>query len=329
VIGEGAPPAGRVIDFHSHYTPLELSRERGVEYRDGVPVYTHTDGLSDVEDRLALMDQAGIEAAFLSSAAGFDAPLERCRIVNDALAGLAESSGGRLLGLAHAPPLGGAEALAELERGCSELGFCGVATVTMNGGAPLDDPRLEPFLAAVEALGAFLFVHAPIGNPSLGLEPFDRYDLYRAVGREFELQLGLLRLVLGGVLERHPGLIVVVAHLGGGISALWPRVRGYQDKAFWQTSDHEAHGEATARDVDAHLDRLYVDTSGVFGAISAVEVAFAHLPRTQVLFGTDYPQQFRTAEPVARFVDRLAALEAGELVLRENGARLLATLTAR
>lgn len=318
-----------VIDFHAHYTPAELTRGSGVEYRDGVPVYTHNDRLADAEERLRLMDEAGIDAAFLSSAAGFDAPLERCRVVNDALDALAGPSGGRLLGLAHAPPLGGAEALAEVERACAELGFRGVATVTMNGGAALDDPGLDPFLATVESLGAFLFVHAPIANPSLGLEAFDRYDLYRTVGREFELQLALLRLVLGGVLERHPKLVVVVAHLGGGISALWPRVRGYQDKAFWGTSEHAEHGEANVQDVDTYLERLYVDTSGVFGAVSAVEVAFAHIPRTQVLFGTDYPQQFRAAEPVARFVDELAALDAGELVLRENGSRLLGSLAGR
>jgi predicted TIM-barrel fold metal-dependent hydrolase len=318
--------ADAVIDFHAHYTPAELTRARGVEYRDGVPVYTHNDLLSDVEQRLGLMDEAGIDAAFLSSAAGFDTTLERCRIVNDALAAIAEPAGGRLLGLAHAPPLGGVEALTELERACTELGFHGVATVTMNGGAALDDPRLEPFLATVESLGAFLFVHAPIGNPSLGLEAFDRYDLYRTVGREFELQLAILRLVLGGVFERHPRLVVVVAHLGGGISALWPRVRGYQDKDFWGTSEQSEHGEATAQDVDAYLDRLYFDTAGVFGTISAVEVAFAHIPRTQILFGTDYPQQFRAAEPVARFVEELGTLEAGELVLRQNGSRLLRAL---
>jgi predicted TIM-barrel fold metal-dependent hydrolase len=315
-----------VVDFHAHYTPPALASAGGVEYRDGVPVYTHNDRLADVEQRLALMDEAGIDAAFVSSAAGFDAPLDRCRAVNDGLAAATAASGGRLLGLAHAPPLAGPEALAELERACGELGFRGVATVTVNGDATLDDPRLEPFLATVESLGAFLFVHAPIANPSLGLAAFGRYDLFRMVGREFELQLAVLRLVLGGVLERHPKLVVVVAHLGGGISALWPRIRGYQDKAFWGTGGDAEHGDATARDVDAALERLYFDTSGVFGTVSAVDVALAHIPRTQILFGTDYPQQFRAAEPVARFVGELEAHTAGELVLRENGARLLGAL---
>src|SRR5215218_6093607 len=117
-----------VLDFHSHFTPAELMPpDGGVEYRDGVPVYTHNDRLADVERRLELMD-----VAFLSSAAGFDAPLDRCRAVNDALAELAGGTGGRLLGLAHAPAVG-AGSLAELERACGELGFRGVATVTMNG----------------------------------------------------------------------------------------------------------------------------------------------------------------------------------------------------
>jgi predicted TIM-barrel fold metal-dependent hydrolase len=312
-----------VIDFHSHFTPAQLMpAARGVEYRDGVPVYTHNDRLPDVERRMQLMDAAGIDAAFLSSAAGFDAPLGRCRIVNDALAELAAGAGGRLLGLAHAPPLGDG-GLEEIERACGELGFRGVATVTMNRGRALDDPALEPFLTTVEALGAFLFVHAPLGNPSLSLDAFDRYDLYRTVGREFELQLAVLRLILGGVLDRHPRLVVVVSHLGGGISALWPRVRGYQDKAFWGTADHAAHGGRAEKGVDAYLDRLYFDTSGVFGATSAVDVALAHIPPTQLVLGTDYPQQFRAPEPVGRFVDELERLDHGELILRRNGERLL------
>jgi predicted TIM-barrel fold metal-dependent hydrolase len=298
-----------------------MPSEGGVEYRDGVPVYTHNDRLADVEQRLELMDAAGIDVAFLSSAAGFDAPLERCRVVNEALAQVAVDADGRLPGLAHVPPLGGHEALAELERACGELGFLGAATVTINGGRPLDDPALEPFLAALESLGAFLFVHAPIANPSLGLDAFDRYDLFRTVGREFELQLAVLRLVLGGVLDRHPKLVVVVAHLGGGVSALWPRVRGYQDKAFWGTSGE--HGHSGERDVDSYLERLYFDTSGVFGAVSAVEIAATHIPTSQIVFGSDYPQQFRAAEPVAGFVDDLRGLDYGERVLRENAARLL------
>jgi aminocarboxymuconate-semialdehyde decarboxylase len=319
--------SGTVVDFHAHYTPAELMPPGGgVEYRDGIPVYTHNDRLADVEQRLELMDAAGIDVAFLSSAAGFDAPLERCRVVNDALAGVAAGADGRLPGLAHAPPFGGDEALAELERACGELGFRGVATVTINDGRPLDDPELEPFLATVESLGAFLFVHAPISGSSLGLGAFDRYDLFRTVGREFELQLAVLRLVLGGVLDRHPRLVVVVAHLGGGVSAVWPRVRGYQDKAFWGTSEHSDHGGSGQRDVDSYLERLYFDTSGVFGTVSAVEVAAAHIPKSQIVFGTDYPQQFRAAEPVARFAGELERLDWGERVLRDNPARLLGSL---
>jgi aminocarboxymuconate-semialdehyde decarboxylase len=316
-----------VVDFHAHFTPVDLMPPGGgVEYRDGIPIYTHSDLLADTERRLELMESAGIDVAFLSSAAGFDAPLERCRGVNDALAQVAAGAGNRLRGLAHVPPLGGEEALAELERACGELGFRGVATVTVNGGRPLDDPALEPFLAAVESLGAFLFVHAPIAGGSLGVAAFDRYDLFRTVGREYELQLAVLRLVLGGVLDRHPRLVVVVAHLGGGISALWPRVRGYQDKAFWGTAEHADHGGRGERDVDSYLERLYFDSSGVFGAVSAVEVALTHIPSTQIVLGTDYPQQFRAPEPVARYVRELERLDdgAGERVLRSNAARLLA-----
>ena len=78
------------------------------------------------------------------------------------------------------------------------------------------------------------------------------------------------------------------------------------------------------RDVDAYLDRLYFDTSGAFGAVSAIDAALAHIPPARLVLGTDYPQQFRAAEPVARFVEALEQHDDGEAILRGNGARLLA-----
>src|ERR671929_1474324 len=150
-----------VVDFHSHFTPAALMpRAGGVEYRDGVPVYTHNDRLTDVARRLELMDAAGIDVAFLSSAAGFDAPLERCRAVNDALAELTLQAGGRLLGLAHAPALGEA-AVAEVERACGELGFRGVATVATNGGRPPRPPRPGPVPATAAAPRPVLLLPPP------------------------------------------------------------------------------------------------------------------------------------------------------------------------
>jgi aminocarboxymuconate-semialdehyde decarboxylase len=154
-------------------------------------------------------------------------------------------------------------------------------------------------------------MHAPLSSISLGSEPFDRYDLFRTVGREFELQLGVLRMVLGGVLDRNPRLEVVVAHLGGGLGAVWPRVRGYQNKGWWGVDDDSRHSQTSERPVDEYLDRLFFDTAGLFGDLSPVQAATVSFPDERIVLGTDYPQQMGEEE-------QLAGLVAGYRELRER-----------
>lgn len=328
--------AAPVIDFHIHHTPESLIAARGalgskrvVEYVEGVPAYTHHAGLADIDRHVAVMDEAGIDIAFLSSGAGLESPIDACRTVNDGLAEAARRHPGRIEGMAHAPAFGGEEALAELDRACGELGFRAVAVASTIQGRTLDDPGLQPFLERVEGLGAFLFVHPALSIPSLGLQAFDRFDLYRMVGREFDLQLAALRLILGGVLDRHPSLRVVISHLAGGLSAVWGRVRPYQDKAFWGIEDDPEHNPTAADPVDAYLGRLFFDTGGFFGDMTAIDAALLNIPAGQIVFGTDYPQEIREAEGMRGFVQRLEARgEVGEAILRGNAARLLDPSTA-
>ena len=46
----------------------------------------------------------------------------------------------------------------------------------------------------------------------LGPQGFRAYDLFRAVGREFELVTAVMRLVCGGVLDEFPRLTIVMSH---------------------------------------------------------------------------------------------------------------------
>jgi predicted TIM-barrel fold metal-dependent hydrolase len=103
-----------IVDLHSHYTPpalFEGGSGRTTKVVDGVPVYTHDARVTDVDRRVEMMDRVGIDAAYLSCGPGFHASLEACMRIN---AGIAEACGrhpGRLLGLAHVPPLAGDSAL--------------------------------------------------------------------------------------------------------------------------------------------------------------------------------------------------------------------------
>lgn len=325
-----------IIDFHIHFTPEEFVRRGNPEvdsgprvvYQDGIPSYTLHRGLFDLQGHLQAMDLAGIEVAVLSSGAGMAGDLPTCQLVNRWAGAAKDHYPGRLEGLAHVPPFGGGAALDELRRCHSEWRFPGAVTTSSIGGRALDDPELDPYYATLEELGMFLFIHPALGVPSTGLGAYDAYDLYRCVGREFDLVLGTLRLILGGVFDRHPGLQVVMSHLGGGIGPLLDRVRGYQDKAHMGVAGDPRHGLTAAAPIEAYLAHsLYFDTGGLFGSVPAIKAALLEVPADRIVFGSDYPQEIRSPQAMAGFVDRLrrsdlpSALVDG--IFFRNGLRLL------
>ena len=212
-----------IVDFQHHFTPRELIKEdpgdRLILNYDasGAPSYTIHSLLYDLDEHVRMMDVAGIDAAWLTSAAGMCADLDTSRLVNDKAKQAERDYPGRFIGAAHAHPLGGAAAFKELARCRHELGFQGVTITSEFDGKWIDDPAIEPFWDEVGKLGLFVFVH-----PALKLnraEQFDAYDTARGVGREFSLIMATIRLVNSGVFDRHPELTVHMAHLSGGIAS--------------------------------------------------------------------------------------------------------------
>ncbi|MDP2659218.1 MAG: amidohydrolase family protein, partial [Dehalococcoidia bacterium] len=232
---------------------------------------------------------------------------------------------GRFAGLAHVPPLGGEASHLELERASRELGFKGVAIESDIHGVTLDSRELWPFYERVQGLGLFIFVHPSL--KTLGAEMMTDYDLARSVGREFGLVMATIRLINGGVLDDFPGLRVHMSHLGGGVAALMGRIRSYQDKEFWGTAGDVRHGKLPRRPFDEYFEQIYFDTGGFCGNINAVRSALLEMKPSQILFGTDYPQEIRSGTEVRAFIDDIRRMPIPqpdiEGILAENGRRLL------
>lgn len=308
-----------VIDIHIHYSPRSLIAStlaqlgspdaKLTRYTDGIPTYTLHNQLHDLDRHLAMMDHAGMDVAVISSAEGMPGNLERSRQVNDDLHAVVPRFKGRLIGMAHTGPLAGTAGLEELDRAWSDLGLKGVAIASTLSGKGLDDEALFPFYEKVQAAGQFIFVHPTLACGTLGTQGFGAYDLFRTVGREFELVTAVLRLVCGGVLDRFPTLKIVMSHFGGGISTLVGRIRDYQDKAFWGLAEDPIHGKRPRREFDHYLrERLFFDTGGHFGEMTAVKAALLNIPPSRLLFGTDYPQEIRDQEQVKAFIEGLRKL---------------------
>jgi predicted TIM-barrel fold metal-dependent hydrolase len=289
----------------------------------GAPSYSLHRLLYDLDEHVRMMDEAGIDAALLTSAAAMCVGLDHSRLVNDKARQAERDYPGRFIGCAHAHPLGGPEAFRELARCRHELNFPGVVITSEMDGKFLDAPELDPFWAEAVKLDLFVFVH-----PALKLtfpQQFDAFDTARSVGREFSLVMAVIRLINSGVFDRHPQLKLHMSHLGGGISSVIGRIRSYQDKEFWGTKGNARHGMLPKRTFDDYIrDNIIFDTAGFCGAIGAVKSALLEIPGDRVVFATDYPQEIRARSAVREFVQEIRALgEVGEAILEGNGPQLI------
>ncbi len=309
-----------IIDFQHHYTPPELQKAspHSVSVRvdaNGNPAFLENPLLSDLAAHIRMMDRAGIDAALLSSAPGFDQPdLATCRLINDRIKQAEQDFPGRFIGLAHVPALKPDKAMSELKRCAVDLGFPGVAIASQLQGQSLDAEHLRPFWKAAADLGLYVFVH-PVGAV-IQWEQVYADDLGRMLGWEFSLMVAVMRLINGGVLDTFPTLRIQFAHFGGGIGRYRGRVRGFQQREKWGTASLPRHGRRPRAPLDNYLDqRLFYDCAGWAGPDHAAEwgaewIGFGlrEVPPSQVVFATDYPQAVREDTEVSEYVAAVRAL---------------------
>ena len=274
---------------------------------------------SDVDVMLAQAAATGVTHLLLSPwimlvpvTAPVDEAVRVCRIQNEALAAAAASHPESVRVLGAVPLQDPPAAARELEYLMGLPGVRGAEVPASVAGDYLGDPRFLPFWEAAADLGAVIFVHPTttgFGPPALA-----DYYLWNSVGNPLETTITAAHLIASGVLERFAGLIVLLAHGGGGLPALRGRLR----RAFAVRPEARA---ACPAGPDASLRRLYFDSLTHDPAVLAglVELAGAG----HVLLGSDRPFDMGAPDPVGDLA--AAGLRPGDeqLILGGNAARLL------
>lgn len=272
--------------------------------------------LTDIEARLAAMDDAGVDAQLVSivptqyhnwtdralaadvAAMTNTAVAEHCALAPERLAGLG------VVPLQH-PDL----AVKALEDAVRGHGLKGIELSSHAPGVELSDPRLDPLWTRAVELDAVVFVH-PWGC-TLD-ERLDQWYLSNIVGQPVEHAVALSHLIFGGVLDRVPGLRLLVAHGGGYL----PVFLGRADHA-WQ---HRLDARRCAEPPSAYLHRLWFDS--LVHTPESLRALVAAVGESQVLLGSDYPFDMGVADPV----DRVRAAGLGDTataaVLSGNAERL-------
>jgi aminocarboxymuconate-semialdehyde decarboxylase len=269
---------------------------------------------------LAAQERAGIEHVVLSPwvpllfyGVEADEGLYRCRVQNQGLARLRAERPHRVSVLGAVPLQDPELAAVELVELMASESFAGVEITASVLGTYLGDPRFAPFWAAAEATGALVFIHPT--TQGFGESVFDEYYLHNLVGNPMETTLTAAHMVLAGVMERHPGLKVLLAHGGGAIVTLRGRLR----------HGHEAiapAGAVLSEPADVSIRRFLFDTVTHDPALLRDLVDAVGADR--VLLGSDYPFDMADAHPVET-VRRAALWEEDEAaVLSGNAERLLA-----
>jgi aminocarboxymuconate-semialdehyde decarboxylase len=298
-----------IVDVHAHVIVPEITRDAGDE--SWRPSVRWDDGEQIVEragrsirsavhefvriDRI--LDEAGGSGvdglvlspwvALLPDGPDLDESLEICRIQNDGLAALARSHPERIRALGAVPLHHPEAAAAELLAIVAARGLCGVEIPASVRGDYLGDDRFLPFWESAADTGAVVFVHPT--TRGFELPVFERYYLWNTVANPMETAVTGAHLIMAGVLERFPGLRVVLAHGGGALPSVRGRLRrahGFQPQAR----------ERLQSSPDDSMRRLYFDTVTHDPDLlrSLIEWAGAG----HVLLGSDRPFDMGTDHPV-------------------------------
>jgi hypothetical protein len=216
---------GRTVALEEHLLPRDVIAALGI---DPATLLGKSAALDDLgEGRLQSMDAAGIDVQVLSAVAHSvqeldpDQALDVSRDLNNRMAAAVAAYPDRFRAFATLPMCDPYAAAAELSRAVEELGFVGTMIHGQTHGVFLDDPSADPMLATAERLGVPVYLHPAEPPPAVraayfsGLEPAVAGTLATAGwGWHAECGLHVLRMVVGGVFERFPGLQVIIGHMG-------------------------------------------------------------------------------------------------------------------
>jgi uncharacterized protein len=294
----------RTIALEEHYATTGFLSGPGswLASRAGI-----VEPISDLgEGRIAAMDDAGIDLAVLSLAAPgveqLDGPeaVRLARECNDELAAAIGRYPDRLAGFAAVPVSDPDKAAEELERAVRELGFPGAVINGHSRGRYLDDAFFDPVLNRAAALQVPIYLHPTI--PPAGVIESSYAGFAEKVtfalatvgwGWHINTATHALRLILGGVFDRHPTLQIVIGHMGEATSFMLPR--------FDATLKPELTG--LRHPVSTYLRQNFHYTFANFNDVATYANLVAQVGVSRVAFSTDHP--FGSMKAARAFLDNL------------------------
>ena len=304
------------IDMHAHLVPpavleaLEKEPSRyGVHLKEaaaggrcvcfdhGLIIRPFFHRLLDLEERWAEMDRQGVDRQVLSVWAdlfGYSMPAAKAavwhRLLNDRLCEVAQKYPERLSMMASVPLQDARLAATELEYGVKQCGAVAGVVAASVDNTNLGDADLDDFWAAAVELDVPLFIHPtqPTPAPRTG-----KYGLNVTVQYIYDSTVTVGSLILSGVLDRFPGLRLILSHGGG----FFP----YQVGRFDRMYRNEAALATPSQPPSAYLGRFWYDT--ILHSAAALTYLRDLVGSDRLLLGTDYPFPVDDPTPMQTLAD--------------------------
>jgi len=312
VVADPKTMSSSSVDFHTHVIPRTLPHGpydgcatlvvepdgTGNVLRDGKLYRVVDERVWDIDHRIADMDAREIDLQVVSPMPvyyAYDAPpraaRDFARAQNENIAAIVRARGDRFAGLGTVPLQDVEAACDELAYAVRDLGLHGIEVGTAAAGRDLDDPGLAPLWAQCAETGAIVFVH-PESAP--GFERLGKARLIVSAGYPSETGLAGAKLLMGGIFARHPALRIVLAHGGGTLPWLLPRL----DRLWSMFEDVRA---VCAERPSAAARSFYCDTL-TFDAKN-LELVAERIGPSHLLVGSDYPFTVMEDPPGAVLAD--------------------------
>jgi predicted TIM-barrel fold metal-dependent hydrolase len=258
------------------------------------------------------------------------------RLGNEGMAELVASHPDRFAGFVACAPMNDVEAtLDEIDHAVGRLGALGVQIYTHVNGHPLDEERFEPFWERMAALDRMVWVH-PSRDASWADYPTEttsRYEIWWVFGWEYDTAAFMARIVFAGVLERYPGLKILIHHGGSMVPHFAGRVGPGWDQLGARTPpdrrEEIEHAPLSKRPID-YFRMFYADTA-MFGAAHAIRCCIDFFGVDRMLFASDTPFDPEKGPGYIRAtianLDELDLSDADRSAIYEGNARRLMGLS--
>jgi 2,3-dihydroxybenzoate decarboxylase len=304
---------------------------KGEEGRNGVAYARDIERrLVDTRACLVEMDRSGIELCILSlTSPGVQGVADRsqalalAREANDHAHRFVKAYPDRLASFAAVPLQDPAAAADELERAVVDLGLKGALVNGYSNLGPgehvqyLDEEPVREFWARAAKLDVPVYLHPrePLPSQRRVLQGYPEL-VGSAWGFAYETSSHAVRLMLSGLFDEHPGLKVILGHMGEGLPFMLPRMQHRLD----EQREGERGAKAKRRPSYYFSNNFYITTSGHFHTKPLLE-GIEQIGVERVLFSVDYP--YEQMDVAGRWFDdiRLDNVTKSK-VGRENANRL-------